>query len=231
MKNIFYKSTAWLLVVSVMISCNKQDLVDLNIDKNAVSDMDQAYLFSTGTLRIAGEYENTRANMLYAATMIQHTASTASYFSGDKYFYSAQYSGAYMERHFTDVIRLFSQAINKTSADANQANVYAASLLLRAFDLHRMTDMYGDIPYEQAGKGLEAEENWFPKYQSQKDVYAALVRDIKAARDKFSSSAKSLGSQDFIYGGDVAKWKKFANSLLMRVAMRMSKVDAATAKT
>jgi hypothetical protein len=231
MKNIFYKSTAWLLVVSIMVSCNKQDLVDLNIDRNSVSDIDQAYLFSTGTLRIAGEYENTRANMLYAATMIQHTASTAGYFSGDKYFYSAQYSGAYMERHFTDVIRLFSQAINKTASDATQANVYAASLLLRAFDLHRMTDMYGDIPYEQAGKGLDSSANWFPKYQSQKDVYAALVRDIKAARDKFSASARNLGAQDFIYGGDVAKWKKFANSLLMRVAMRMSKVDAATAKT
>jgi hypothetical protein len=231
MKNIFYKSTAWLLVVSMMISCNKQDLVDLNIDRNSVSEIDQAYLFSTGTLRIAGEYENTRANMLYAATMIQHTASTAGYFSGDKYFYSAQYSGAYMERHFTDVIRLFSQAINKTSADANQANVYAASLLLRSFDLHRLTDLHGDIPYEQAGKGLDSSANWFPKYQSQKEVYAALVRDIKAARDKFSTSARNLGSQDFIYGGDVAKWKKFANSLLMRVAMRMSKVDAATAKT
>jgi len=231
MKNIFYKSTAWLLVVSIMVSCNKQDLVDLNIDRNSVSEIDQAYLFSTGTLRIAGEYENTRANMLYAATMIQHTASTASYFSGDKYFYSAQYSGAYMERHFTDVIRLFSQAINKTSADANQANVYAASLLLRSFDLHRLTDLHGDIPYEQAGKGLDSSANWFPKYQSQKEVYAALVRDIKAARDKFSTSARNLGSQDFIYGGDVAKWKKFANSLLMRVAMRMSKVDAATAKT
>lgn len=230
MKNKFIKSTVWLLFVSLMISCNKQDLADLNIDRNSVSDIDPSYLFSTATLRIAGEYENTRANMLYAATMIQHTASTSGYFSGDKYFYNNQYSGAYMERHFTDVIRLFSQAISKTASDANQANVYAASLLLNAFDLQRMTDLYGDIPYDQAGKGLENEANWFPKYQSQKDVYTALVRDIKAARDKFSTSAKSLGAQDFIYGGDVTKWKKFANSLLMRVALRMSKVDPNTAK-
>ncbi len=231
MKHILSKSAAWISLALVMASCNKEELTTLNIDRNSVSEMDQAYLFSTATLRIAGEYENTRANMLYAATMIQHTASTAGYFSGDKYFYSAQYSGAYMERHFTDVIRLFSNAMNKTASDASQSNVYAASMLLRAFDLHRMTDLYGDIPYDQAGKGLENEENWFPKYQAQKDVYAALIRDIKAARDKFSSSARSLGAQDFIYGGDVAKWKKFANSLLMRIAMRMSKVDAATAKT
>jgi len=211
-------------------SCNEQDLLDLNINENAVENIDMRYLLSLGTLRIGGEYENTRANMLYAATMIQHTASTAGYFSGDKYFYSAQYSGAYMERHFTDVIRLFSHVITKTKDVPAEANVNAAATVLRVFDLLRMTDMYGDIPYTQAGYGLESEENWFPKYQSQKEVYTLMIADLKAARDKFSPSARALGNQDFLYNGDIAKWKKFTNSLLMRMAIRMSKVDAATAQ-
>lgn len=211
-------------------SCSEQDLLDLNINDNAVESIDMQYLFSLGTLRIGGEYENTRANMLYAATMIQHTASTASYFSGDKYFYSAQYSGAYMERHYTDVVRLFSEVIRKTKDNPAEANVNAAATVLRVFDLHRMTDMYGDIPYTQAGYGLEGEENWFPKYESQKDVYYKMIDDLKAARDKFSASARPLGAQDFIYSGDIAKWKKFANALLMRIAMRMSNVDQAKAK-
>jgi hypothetical protein len=213
-------------MVLVLVSC-KKDITDLNVDKNAATEMDMAYLVSNGTLRIAGEYENTRANMLYSATMIQHTASTAGYFSGDRYLYNAQYSGAYMERHFTDVIRNFSQAIEKTKGVADLVNINSTAVILRAFDLHRMTDLYGDIPYTQAGYGLvDGDKNWFPKYESQKDVYAALVKDIKAARDKMSASAKSMGTQDFIYGGDIAKWKKFANSLLMRIAMRMSNVDA-----
>jgi len=212
-------------------SCNEQDLLDLNINENAVEDIDMRYLFSLGTLRIGGEYENTRANMLYAATMIQHTASTAGYFSGDKYFYSAQYSGAYMERHFTDVIRLFSHVISKTSEDPNEANLNAAATVLRVFDLLRMTDMYGDIPYTQAGYGLEAEENWFPTYQSQQEVYSLMIADLKAARDKFSPSARSLGVQDFLYSGDIDKWKKFTNSILMRMAMRMSNVDPSTAQS
>ena len=211
-------------------SCSEQDLLDLNVNQNAVENIDMQYLFSLGTLRIGGEYENTRANMLYAATMIQHTASTAGYFSGDKYFYSAQYSGAYMERHFTDVIRLFSEVIRKTKDDPKEANVNAAATILRVFDLHRMTDMYGDIPYTQAGYGLEGEQNWFPKYEPQKEVYYKMIDDLKAARDKFSSSARPLGAQDFIYGGDIAKWKKFANAMLMRLAMRISNVDQAKAK-
>ena len=226
MKKIVQMIFATTTMVLVMASC-KKDITDLNVDKNAATEMDMAYLVSNGTLRIAGEYENTRANMLYSATMIQHTASTAGYFSGDRYLYSAQYSGAYMERHFTDVIRNFSQAIEKTKGVADLVNINSTAVILRAFDLHRMTDLYGDIPYTQAGYGLvDGDKNWFPKYESQKDVYAALVKDIKAARDKMSASAKSMGTQDFIYGGDVAKWKKFANSLLMRIAMRMSNVDA-----
>ena len=229
MKKIVQMIFAITTMVMVFVSC-KKDITDLNVDKNAATEMDMAYLVSNGTLRIAGEYENTRANMLYSATMIQHTASTAGYFSGDRYLYSAQYSGAYMERHFTDVIKNFSQAIDKTKGVADLVNINSTAVILRAFDLHRMTDLYGDIPYTQAGYGLiDGDKNWFPKYESQKDVYAALVKDIKAARDKMSASAKSMGSQDFIYGGDVAKWKKFANSLLMRIAMRMSNVDAATA--
>jgi hypothetical protein len=226
MKKIVQMIFTITTMVLVLVSC-KKDITDLNVDKNAATEMDMAYLVSNGTLRIAGEYENTRANMLYSATMIQHTASTAGYFSGDRYLYNAQYSGAYMERHFTDVIRNFSQAIEKTKGVADLVNINSTAVILRAFDLHRMTDLYGDIPYTQAGYGLvDGDKNWFPKYESQKDVYAALVKDIKAARDKMSASAKSMGTQDFIYGGDIAKWKKFANSLLMRIAMRMSNVDA-----
>ncbi|WP_288369377.1 SusD/RagB family nutrient-binding outer membrane lipoprotein [uncultured Algoriphagus sp.] len=221
-----------LMLASMLFatSCSEQDLLDLNINQNAVEDIDMQYLFSLGTLRIGGEYENTRANMLYAATMIQHTASTAGYFSGDKYFYSAQYSGAYMERHFTDVIRLFSEVIRKTADDPDEANVNAAATILRVFDLHRMTDMYGDIPYSQAGYGLEAEENWFPTYEPQQEVYNKMIDDLRAARDRFSASARPLGAQDFIYFGDTDKWKKFANSLLMRMAMRISNVDPAKAQ-
>jgi hypothetical protein len=225
MKSI-YKITGLLLAVILSFtSCNEQELLDLNIDKNAVTDIDMQYLFSLATLRIAGEYENTRANMLYAATSIQHTSSLAGYFSGDKYFYNAQYSGAYMERHYTDVIRLYSHIITKTDGVASEANLNAASTVLMIFDLHRMTDLYGDIPYFQAGKGLEGADNWFPAYDNQKDIYYDMVEKLKAARNKFSTSSRSLGSQDFIYNGDVNKWKKFTNSLLMRVAMRMSKVD------
>jgi len=230
MKQYIIKFSFLIALLFVIEACNKDALIDLNNNPNAVTSMEPAFLFTTATLRVGAEYENTRANMLYAATMIQHTASTAGYFSGDKYFYNAQYSGAYMERQYTDVIRLLSNVIHQTKDDASRANLNAMATIVRAFNLHRMTDLHGDIPYTQAGYGLQDEANWFPAYEPQKDVYAAIVRDVKAARDKLNSNGGAVGAQDVIYGGNIDNWKKFANALLMRVAMRMQKVDDANAR-
>ena len=226
MKNIFIKLSLILLTFSLYISCSSEDLAELNIDKNSVSELDMSYLFTRGTLRIGNEYDNTRAVSIYAAPMIQHISSVAGYFSGDKYYYSAQYSGAFMNIQYEETVKLLSQVVANSE---DHPNLNAAATILRAFVLHRMTDLYGDIPYTQAGYALQDSENWFPVYDNQKDVYAAIVSDVKAARDKLSAGAKGLGAQDIVYGGDVAKWKKFANALLMRVAMRMSNVDPSTA--
>ncbi|TVP46087.1 MAG: SusD/RagB family nutrient-binding outer membrane lipoprotein [Mongoliibacter sp.] len=230
MKAIHKITGLFLALMLVFSSCDEDALLDLNIDPNAATEMDDQYLFSLATLRIAGEYENTRANMLYAAPAIQHTSSLAAFFSGDKYFYNAQYSGAYMETHYTGVIRLLAHVIANTRDDANEANVNAAASVLRVFDLHRMTDLYGDVPYFQAGRGLESEDNWFPAYDNQRDIYYDMVEELKAARDRFSSSARGLGNQDFIYGGNIDQWRKFANALLMRISMRMSNVDPEKAR-
>jgi len=230
MKSI-YKITGLLLAFTLTFSsCDEESLLDLNTDPNAVSDMDMSFLFSLATLRMSGEYENTRANMLYAAPMIQHSSSLADYFSGDKYLYSAQYTGAYMESHYPNVIRLYSHVIDKTKDSPTDANLNAAATVLRIYDLHRMTDIYGDIPYFQAGRGLEGEENWFPKYDNQKEIYLDMVNQLKIARDKFSPNAKGLGVQDYIYAGNLDKWKRFTNALLMRIALRMSNRDAAKAR-
>lgn len=228
MRNILKRFSLFTAVTLILLGCSKDELAELNINKNAVTDIEMSYLFTRGTLRLGNEYDNTRAVSIYAAPMIQHIASIAAYFSGDKYYYSNQYSGAFMNIQYEYAIKLFSQVIANSE---DRPNLNAAATILRAFDLHRMTDLYGDIPYNQAGYGIQDPENWFPKYDQQKDVYAAIVADVKAARDRLSAGGENLGAQDIIYGGDVSKWKKFANALLMRVAMRMSNVDEATAKS
>ncbi|AWV99023.1 SusD/RagB family nutrient-binding outer membrane lipoprotein [Arcticibacterium luteifluviistationis] len=221
-----------LLSCFALSSCDEDKLIELNSNKNASTDIDMSYLLAYGQLRVAGSrFESWRTNLIYSSTMIQHNATLQGYWSGDKYYYNASYSGAYWSTHFSDAIKLLTEVVDKTADDADLANIHSAAQIMRAFDLHRMTDIYGDIPYKQAGRGtIDGDANWFPAYETQEEVYSLLVADIKAARDSFSDSAKNLGEQDVLFQGDLTKWKKFANALLMRVALRMSNVDAATAQ-
>ncbi len=95
----------------------------------------------------------------------------------------------------------------------------------------RLTDAYGDIPYTEAGKGY-LEGIRFPKYDKQSDIYANMLSTLeKAVAVLKKGGANSYGSADLYFGGNDAKWAKFANSLMLRLALRMVKVDPDAAKT
>jgi hypothetical protein len=90
--------------------------------------------------------------------------------------------------------------------------------------------MYGDCPYSQAGLG-EISGITSPVYDKQRDIYTDLLNELSsAAANLDATAANTLNSADLIYGGDPVAWKKFAYSEMVRIAMRMSKVDPANAQ-
>jgi hypothetical protein len=94
----------------------------------------------------------------------------------------------------------------------------------------RMTDMYGDIPYFEAGKGY-TEGITQPVYDAQSAIYDDMLNELKSAAESLDVNAlNTLGAADLVYGGDAAKWKKFAYSEMVRLAMRLSKVDPGKAE-
>jgi hypothetical protein len=107
-----------------------------------------------------------------------------------------------------------------------KANQLAVIEVLNVLTYHSLTDAFGDIPYSTA---LDPVDNLNPVYDSQSAIYADLVSRLKAAVSSMKPGVGSFGSADLIYGGDLASWSKFANSLLLRIAMRMSDVDGAAA--
>lgn len=104
---------------------------------------------------------------------------------------------------------------------------YGAALVLKVFGMHRVTDIYGPVPYTKFG----IQSN--PDYDSQKDIYSAFFTELDEAIDllKKAPSTSNFGRYDKIYGGNFAKWIKLANTLRLRLALRLTKVDPATAKT
>ncbi|MDF9797037.1 hypothetical protein OKW21_002300 [Catalinimonas alkaloidigena] len=234
MKTISYKifslMLAGLLVVS---SCDTDELIELNENPNAASEIDPSYLLANSMLRISGDrYESWRGILIYSSTMIQHNAALQTYWSGDKYLYNSQYSGALFEAAYPNYVKMLAAVIEQTKEDPTKGNVYGIARILWVFGMSRLTDMYGDIPYFEAGRGFY-DNTFSPQYDPQSEIYADMLMQLEEAPSTFNASLTDLGNnsvQDIIYQGDLDKWEKFANSLMLRLAMRLTKVDPAMAQ-
>ncbi|MGN8068169.1 SusD/RagB family nutrient-binding outer membrane lipoprotein [Mucilaginibacter sp. 22184] len=110
--------------------------------------------------------------------------------------------------------------------DAVKKNDIAIADILQVYSFYYLVTTFGDVPYSQA---LDAKNN-FPKYDDAATIYKDLLKRLDADVAALSGTA-SLGSADIIYGGDVAKWKKFANSFKLKMGMTIADYDAALAKT
>jgi len=111
--------------------------------------------------------------------------------------------------------------------------------LMKAYNFALVTDMWGDVPYSQALKGSEILQ---PRFDKQEDIYKGntalgiqslfdLVRDGLADLDKPAGSTVPTATDDRIYSGDLTKWKKFGNTLLLKFAMQISKKEPVLAKS
>ena len=218
-------------------SC-KKDFVSINTDPNHITaaNINYGYLFTNAQLITSGNsdangYEDWRNNLIYSACMIQHLSSTTGYWDGDKYLYNASYNSAYWDNNFPNSITNIVEVWYHTKLDsANQWNFYNIARIFKVFQFQRMTDMYGDCPYSQAGLGYISGIT-SPKYDKQQDIYADMLNELAtAAANLDSTKPNTVGSADLMYGGNVTQWKRFAYSEMVRIAMRMSRVDATDAQ-
>ena len=102
-----------------------------------------------------------------------------------------------------------------------------AALVMRAFNFGFITDTWGDAPYTMAIKAVEGEqENYFPVFDTQETIYRGIINELKEANTLLSKSPAQYSGispvADLLYAGDPAKWRKFANSLMLRYYMRVS---------
>ena len=230
-QNIMYLIAVASLTFTVF-SCD--DFGDVNVDPEHITgrDMDFRLLFTGVEAGISGtEWEVWRNGMIYSSTMMQHCASTQSYWNGDKYTYNSGYNSAYWDNKYSGAGRNLFEVLNAWKDDDTKTNAYNMTRILKVMLFHRMTDMYGDVPYTEAGQGFIG-GIFYPRYDSQESIYADMLRELKEAAEALDASeANTIGAADLIYGGDPAKWKKFAGALMLRLAMRLSKVAPGQAET
>ena len=131
--------------------------------------------------------------------------------------------------YFQNVIKYTHDAIVKTKDLPARSNLYNMARIYQAFAFMILTDEYGDIPYSQGGAGF-TDQVFFPVYDKQQDIYNDIIKELTEAGAALSASG-TVETADLLYAGNIDKWKKFANSLLLRAGMRLSKVDATKAQS
>jgi hypothetical protein len=245
MKHIFKIIPSGLLAIILVTGCDTQALHDLNKNPNAVNEIEMNYFFTAAELGLASggsrgdnRYIDWRTNIGMCAHCMQQlsTANTGLLSVGDKYIDNdPEVSNAPFQFWIPDVGRNTAEIIKQTGPggfqEGKRENLRQAARIIRAFNFARLTDMYGYVPYTEANKGIEG--IFFPKYDKQKDIYTDALKELDEATAALGAPVAGDGfsTADFIYGGDIAKWKKWGYSVMLRLAMRVSNVDPAMAAT
>ena len=123
---------------------------------------------------------------------------------------------------------LLTDVINKTMDNPDRSNLYNMARIWRAYVFSVLVDTYGDVPYTEAGQGF-LDGNYLPAYDNNETIYSDLLNELSEATSALDAS-KTIETNDLFYQGDISQWKRLGNSLLLRIAMRYTKADAAKAQ-
>ena len=196
-------------------SC-KKSLDETNINPNASETAQPAFLLTAAIKNTADTYWGTANNMNSSLLFIQHWAAIQ-YTDADRYILTnTSFQNLWTIGYSKGVVNL-NQLMKIAEAESN-TNYKGVAMVLRSWIFLLETDAYGDIPYSQAG---DIEKYIAPKYDSQREVYLGLLNDLATAQAALDPAGKPIQG-DVIYGNSIASWKKFANSLRLRIAMRIA---------
>lgn len=217
------RNTALIFVLVTLLSqsCTK-DFEAMNTNPNAATGVPASNVLGQALLSSSRILFGERLDVYYAGSYAGFTAAIG---AGD-YEYRVGINNSQWDAMFSSMT--YAVETMMLAEEEGNDNLYAAALTLKSYMAHKATDMWGRIPYSEAFS-LEAEGTIYPKYDTEEEVYNQLLGELKTAADMFNPNGESLGEGDFLFNGDASKWQKFCNSLRLRVAIRMSSVDEATA--
>jgi hypothetical protein len=229
-KQHFFGLALLIGLLSVLSSCDK-GFQDMNVNPNAYTTPVIGNLFTNALVKIAGTGtpDRNRTNIKYFAGTMQYMASLGTNWSGDKNYENGQF-GDFFETAYSQQLKPLQQAIASLKGNADLINEFAIANILRVLLMTRLTDCYGDIPYSEAGVGF-LEADYKPRYDKQSDIYADMLKTLETSAGQLDPAKTTYGVSDPMFQGKTDKWKTFAFSLMLRLGMRLTKVDAASAKT
>lgn len=214
------------LLVAATTGCD-DGLTEINNNPNAPDQATAEQLFANGVeasiSRAFGAGLHMDLTALWAQHYAEHLYTIEDVFTVSDNAISGHWSGFYVgpQQDFHEVIA--------KAQDAGQPNMVAMGTIMQQWTYHVMTDLWGDIGYSEALQGRDPEAGNLPELDPQAEVYDGVLAALESAATTLDPSADTPDAADLIYGGDVDQWRKLANSLRLRVAMRLSEADPAKA--
>lgn len=221
MKNIQIKTTVFLgiSILLFLVGCT-EDFEEINQNPN-FPEQAASELLLPGVLRqMASNWGD--QGWEEGFTVVQYGA-RLQFTSGDRYNWSPT-DDPYFDAY--DSMRDIENVIRDNKDNPDGQNYYGVALIIKSWIYSYLTDAYGDVPYTDATKGI-SDDNITPDFTPQQEIYDGMLADLKTANTLLTDANNISG--DILYDGDVMKWRKFANSLRLRLLMRISDVDQAKA--
>ncbi len=225
MKISKYRKLALLLPFAFVMGACEDNFEEINTNPNVPEVPTPSFVLTNALESTIDRQFGVEVSMDGGDIIVQHLAKIQ-YPDEDAYFfrtttYQNIWNGFYAQglEDFSSIVRLGEQQ--------NNPNYQAVGLIMRSYTFSLLTDIYGDIPYTEAlrlKEGIVA-----PKYDKQQDVYKGILAELEQANTLINLSSNDI-SGDILFDGDMLQWKKFANSLRLRLAMRMIDADRAFAE-
>jgi hypothetical protein len=203
------------LIVGLLSSCTK-DFEKMNQNPNSPVSVPAINVFTNAVQNSIDRQLGGWMQHTYLGVWSQQWCKVQ-YIDEDRYM-PRDMSGEF-QAPFTSELKNLTIVITKATADKND-RLAAAAKIMRAWVFMYVTDVWGDIPYSEAMQGFTVTGTLTPKYDSQASIYANLLVQLEEANVALSGTTLNFGSGDILYGGDPVLWRKFANSLKLRILNR-----------
>jgi hypothetical protein len=209
-----------LVLISVVLSSCTKDFQNMNTDPNNIPNALPPQLLAPALVSTLSL--NMLRNRNFNNELMQVTVELN---DGDgrvfRYDYRSNfsdnlYNGWYSElTNFKDIYRIASQELNYNRS------YMGISLICQSWIYSMLTDTYGDVPYFQSNLAKDS-SIYEPKFDTQKDIYTDIFTKLDSANRMLATGTAITASSDPVFNGNVARWRKFGNSLYLRLLLRVS---------
>lgn len=219
--------TAWVLAAALG-ACG-DGLTELNVNPNEPVSVGAEFLLPSAIVAGAERLHGSSLNMDMVGLWVQHYAEHR-YTTEDRYEITDGAVSGHWTGLYAGPLRNLYEVVEK-GKEADRANEVAVGTILESWLFQAAADLWGDVGYTQALLGRDSPPDMTVTYDTQEAIYEGLLTNLQAAATMISPAGPKITQGDLIYGGNMDRWRKFANSLRLRVAMRLSEVDPATASS